>query len=290
MNTKPHVMLLAMVVLCMAAVAWAADAPKSAPAPSKHAAHVAPAAHCNGAAVADEAGEDDDADLNAPGPGGGACGERRVIVRRFMRGGEGGEGCGQVCGGKGHGKGRGMGAGKGCGMGGGMGAGKGCGMGGGMGCDMGGDMGPGPGMFAHMTQALDLTAAQREKLADIHERQSRRDIQARADLEIARLDLHKAMTAEKPEAGAVNAQIDRVAKLRSDMAKAHVAALLEARALLTPEQQTKMREQHMQGPGAGMPGKGPGCGMGPGGMGMNGMGHGGPPMHVRVERDTLIRR
>ena len=268
MNARPHVLLLALAVLCMAAVTWAADAPKSAPAPAKHAAHVAPAAHCDGAAAAVEAGEGGETDPGALGPnGGGACGGRRGSGRRFMRG---GEGCGQMCGGRGRGRGRGMGR--------------------GMGGGMDGDMGPGPGMFAHMTQALDLTDAQREKLADIHERQSRRDIQSRADLEIARLDLRKAMAAEKPEAGAIDAQIDRVAKLRSDMAKAHVASLLEARALLTPEQQKKMRDQHQQGPGAGMPGRGPGCGMGPGGMGMPGMGQGGPETHLRGERDTLMRR
>ena len=33
-----------------------------------------------------------------------------------------------------------------------------------------------------------------------------------------------------------------------------------------------------------------GSGMGPGGMGGPGMRHGGMPMHVRIERDTLIRR
>ena len=185
-----------------------------------------------------------------------------------------------MCGGRGMRGGKGNG--KGCGSG--------CGHGAGMGADMGGGMGPGPGMFGHMAQALDLSDTQRGKLADIHERQMRRDIQARADLEIAHLDLRKAMSAEKPEAGAIDAQIDRVAKLRSDMSKARVASLLEARALLTPEQQKKMHDLRMPPPGAGMPGGGHGFGMGPGGRGNNGMGHGGPPMHARIERDTLSRR
>ena len=276
MNARPHVMSIALVVVCMAAVAWAADAPRSAPAPSSHVAHVAPVANGDGAPVAAEVGDGDDPDFDPGamdiegGPdGGGAGGERHVIVRRFMRGGggdEGGEPCGPMCGGRGMrgGRGRGMEAGR------------------------GGDMGP--GMFAHMARALDLSEAQRQKLADIHERQMRHDIQARADLEIARLDLRKAVRAEKPEAGAIDAQIDRVAKLRTDMAKAHVASLLEARALLTPDQQKKMDDLRMRPPGAGMPGTGRGFGMGPGGMGENRTGHGSRPIHVRVERDTLIRR
>lgn len=290
MNFKPHAALLALAVLCLAAVAWAADAP---PAPQTHAALAGHAGQPMAAAMDDA--DDLDMDFDAPGiegdaAGGGNCGERRMVVRRFMRGGQGGEcgaggaggeGCGRMCGGQG---GRGMHG----GMGQGMGAGRGPGMGGGMG------MGPGGGMFAHVMQAANLTDAQRAKFAEIHERQSRRDIQARADMQIAKLDLRKAMTAEKPEAGAINAQIDRVAKLRTDMAKAHVAALLEARSLLTPEQQKQMREMHQQGPGEGMGrgmGMGPGgMGMGPGGMGGRGMGPGGQRMHVRVERDTVIRR
>jgi Spy/CpxP family protein refolding chaperone len=157
-----------------------------------------------------------------------------------------------------------------------------------MGRGMGGDMGP--GMFGRAIHALDLSDAQHEKFADIRERQMRRDIQARADLQIARLDLRKAMRSEKPEAGAIDSQIDRVAKLRADMAKTRVASLLEARALLTPDQLKKLHDLRMRPPGAGMPGvpgMGRGRGMGPGGMGGNGMGRGGRAVHVRVERDSL---
>jgi Spy/CpxP family protein refolding chaperone len=281
MNARPHILLPALAVVCFAAVAWAADAPKSAPAPASHPAVAAPAAHGDDAHMLVEAGEDDLGDIDVEG---GDDGARHVIVRRMVTRGPGGgpgAGCGPECGPMRGGKGHGMGPGKGeCGMGGGMGQGKG-------GCAMGGEMGPGagPGMLGHMFQALDLTEAQRAKLADIHERQQRRDIQARADQEIARLDLRKAMDAEKPDAGAINTQIDRVAKLRTDMAKARVAALLEARALLTPEQQKQMHEMRQaHGPGMpGMPGMGRGMGMGHG----RGMGPGGQPMRVKVqvERD-----
>jgi Spy/CpxP family protein refolding chaperone len=283
MNAKSSLMLFALAVVCMAAVAWAADAPKPAVAPTSRSTQVVTTSQDGEQkTVTVEVGDASDIDTDAldleDGPDGdGADGERRVIVRRF-KGGDGG--CGAMCGAMGGGKG-------GCAMGGGMGLGQRAGMG--MGRGMG--MGQGPGMFGHMMQALDLSDAQREKLAAIHDRQQRRDIQARADLEIARLDLRKAMGAEKPEAFAINTQIDRVARLRSDMAKAHVASLLEARALLTPEQQQQMREMRMKSPGAGMPrmiGRGPG--MGPGGMGGPGMRRRGMPMHVRIERDTLIRR
>jgi Spy/CpxP family protein refolding chaperone len=272
MNVKPYAILLALTLACMAAAVSAAEATKSSAAPSSHGTHVVTTKSGDQKTVTVEVGDASDIDTDAlgleEGPDG-EGGDRHVIVRRIVRDGKRGEACGPMCGGMG----RGMGAGRGPRA-----------MGDGMG------MGPGPGMFAHMTRALDLSDTQREKLAAIHERQQRRDIQARADLQIARLDLRKAMSAEKPDGFAINTQIDRAAKLRSDMAKAHVASLLEARALLTPEQQKQMREMHMKGPGAGGPGMGRGLGMGPGGMGGPGMGHGGMPMRIKVERDTVIRR
>ena len=96
---------------------------------------------------------------------------------------------------------------------------------------------------------LDLTDAQKKQLADVREKQQRKAIQSRADLDVARLDLRKAMKAETPNAAAINTQIDKVSKLRADAQKSRVAAFLEARALLTPEQQKQLREGPMHGPG-----------------------------------------
>jgi len=142
------------------------------------------------------------------------------------------------------------GRGPGMGLHGGMGRGMGRGAGRGMGLHRG--MGFGPGMFA----ALDLTDAQREKLADLHERQQRKAIQARADMQLARMDLRKLMQADAPSATAIHAQIDRLTRLQSDMRKSRVSTYLEARALLTPEQQKQLKEQRGSGRGFG-PGAGP---------------------------------
>lgn len=124
-----------------------------------------------------------------------------------------------------------------------------------------GAMGHGPGMgrrARHMrngmglgpafTKELNLTPEQREKMKASHERQQRKAIQARADMQIARLDLHKLMQAEKPDARAIDAQIDRIAGLRSGLQKSRVATMLEFRASLTPEQQKKLRELREKGP------------------------------------------
>ncbi len=126
-------------------------------------------------------------------------------------------------------------------------------------------MGPGMGRGAHMGRGmgmarafarLDLTDTQREKIQAIHERQARKNIQARADLQVARMDLRDLMRADKPSTSAINAQIDKLARMRADMEKARVATMLEARSVLTPEQRKQLQDMRRAGPA------GPGRGMG----------------------------
>jgi Spy/CpxP family protein refolding chaperone len=107
-----------------------------------------------------------------------------------------------------------------------------------------GGMGFEPGVMSQ----LDLTAEQREKMRAAHEREQRKAIQARADIQLAHLDLRKLMQAEKPDQRAIDAQIDRISTMRANLQKSHVATMLEFRASLTPEQQKKLRELHQQGP------------------------------------------
>jgi Spy/CpxP family protein refolding chaperone len=129
---------------------------------------------------------------------------------------------------------------------------------------MGHGFGMGPGAMGHgmrmgrggmhgglgpALSQLDLTADQREKMKAAHEREQRKAIQARAEIQLAHLDLRKLMNAEKPDAKAIDAQIDRISTLRANLQKSHVATMLEFRASLTPDQQKKLRELHEQGPG-----------------------------------------
>jgi len=109
---------------------------------------------------------------------------------------------------------------------------------------------PHHGMAMHMA-ALDLSDAQRDKLRDLHEAQARKGVQRRADIQLARLDLHKLMRAEKVDVGAVNTQIDRIARLRAEGMKAAFETHLQARALLTPEQLKKFRSGPAHGGGMG---------------------------------------
>ena len=112
---------------------------------------------------------------------------------------------------------------------------------------------PGPGRHGAMMrgmkshggmEGLDLTKAQRDRMADIHDRTMRQAIRSRADLQLARLDLHKVLRAGAPNKAAIDLQIDRIARMRADLQKSHVAAMLEARSVLTDEQRQKLRERH----------------------------------------------
>jgi len=144
----------------------------------------------------------------------------------------------------------GMGAGMaGCGMHeGGMGAGMaGCGMKPGMGPRMagpgmrGGPMGRGacgPGMGLgcgpEMMRALELKDEQQKKIAAVCEQFKRVAIQKQAELRIAMLDLGQLARAEKPDKARLDAQIEKVARMRADLQKARVGAMLEMRSVLTP--------------------------------------------------------
>ncbi len=105
----------------------------------------------------------------------------------------------------------------------------------------------GPGMHGGMMHArlaqLDLSTSQRERLTTIREGQARTAIQMRADLQLARLDMAKLMRAQNPDQSALNAQIDRMARLRADAAKTRLSGHLEMRSVLTAEQIKKMHER-----------------------------------------------
>lgn len=118
---------------------------------------------------------------------------------------------------------------------------------------MGGPHMGGPGMrmrggMAHrarMLRALDLSPEQREKVGDIREREQRKAIGIRAEIATAMLDMRKLMREEHPDGRRIDAQIDRIAGLRAGLRKAQVAAMLEMRSLLSPEQLRKWRGGRM---------------------------------------------
>ena len=112
---------------------------------------------------------------------------------------------------------------------------------------MGGDPMGGHGhmMMARWAQ-LDLTDTQRQKLRDLHEAQARKAVQRRADMQLARMDLHKLMREDKPNMASVNMQIEKLARLHAEGLKSLFDTHMQAKALLTPEQLKQLKD----GPGA----------------------------------------
>lgn len=108
--------------------------------------------------------------------------------------------------------------------------------------------GPGRGgtRRAELHKQLNLTDDQKTKIADLRDKRERASIPIQGDLKVAHLDLRKLMRADKPDQRAIDAQIDRMAALRGSLQKAHVAGMLEVRAVLTPAQQKILRESGHQ--------------------------------------------
>jgi len=112
----------------------------------------------------------------------------------------------------------------------------------------------GPGMAGGRLAELRLTDEQRQKLEDVRYRHQKKVIPMQSDLRLAALDLRHLMRAENPDARAIDAQIDRIASMRASVGKERVASMLEARAILTPEQRKMWRERAGMGGMRGMRG------------------------------------
>ncbi|HEX5030449.1 MAG TPA: Spy/CpxP family protein refolding chaperone [Candidatus Eisenbacteria bacterium] len=141
---------------------------------------------------------------------------------------------------------------------------------------MRGGMGMGGGMFlgpervlltdrgGRLAEKLDLTGTQKDKLRDIGGDLERKEIQLRANLETAGLDLRDLMRSDSPSASAVDAKIENLSQLRGDLMKANARAVLDARKVLTSDQRKKLADLRHGRPGGGA---------GRDGQGRDGKGH-----------------
>lgn len=123
----------------------------------------------------------------------------------------------------------------------------GMGMGGmGMGGPGFGGMGFGRGMGllaggGRLAKELDLTDAQVKKLRDIGDQHRREMIRARADLELARMDLGKLLRDDDAGVAATDRQIDTIARMQADNWKSMAAARRAALGVLTAKQREQLR-------------------------------------------------
>lgn len=119
--------------------------------------------------------------------------------------------------------------------------------------------GYGPGRFStdkpgmgHFCQAIpDLTPEQEKQISELRTMQMKEMNDYRSDLSIKQAELHKLQTADKVEMDKINAKIDEIGKIKTEMAKKRAAHIQKVRILLTDEQKVIFDSRHGK-PGPGM--------------------------------------
>jgi Spy/CpxP family protein refolding chaperone len=139
----------------------------------------------------------------------------------------------------------------------------------GMGRGHGMSMGRGAGMplerlvnNPNLRQQLGITDAQVAKFRQEQESFQKANIQHRATLEIQRMELGDLLRADTPDRAAIDQKLAQLNATQAAMEKARIDNLLAMRAVLTPEQQAKLKQLRQSQPRMGP--RGP---MGPGGRG-----------------------
>jgi Spy/CpxP family protein refolding chaperone len=106
---------------------------------------------------------------------------------------------------------------------------------------------------------LAITPEQRQKLQDIRFNSEKESIQHRASLQVLHLELSRLIDSENPDRALIDKKIQQVAQEEASLLSSSVNSGLNARALLTAEQRTKLEpimQNRMKGermPAAGRP-------------------------------------
>ena len=121
-----------------------------------------------------------------------------------------------------------------------------------------------------VVQRLTLTPDQVKRMDGIFQQSRIQLIDLKANVEKQEVMLEPLLGANPPDTAKASLQIDKVADARADLEKANAKMLLGIRAVLTPDQWTKLSTHGAPGPqsqsgGPGTDGGGPGRGRGPGG-------------------------
>lgn len=90
--------------------------------------------------------------------------------------------------------------------------------------------------------AANLTNDQVGQLRKIFTNAEKANIQTRAQMQVDGINLRQLLQADKPDQSAVMKKVQEISELRGQMMKNNVQALLKAKALLSPEQQERVRQ------------------------------------------------
>jgi Spy/CpxP family protein refolding chaperone len=89
---------------------------------------------------------------------------------------------------------------------------------------------------------LNLTEKQEDELAKLRLENRKEMIKLRAELQTLQLDLQALLEPREPDKAKVYAQLDKINKLKNEMAKMRIENSLQRRAILTDEQWNKIKK------------------------------------------------
>lgn len=125
---------------------------------------------------------------------------------------------------------------------------------------MPGDMMEARHHIMRMMRQLGLDQKQMEAVHEIVDRTAKDLIKKKANFFSAKIDLEDILHREPVDMNAVESQLKQIEAMKTDMFMTHLKSMEEIKALLTPEQRSKlkeMREMHMMGGKGMMEGKKP---------------------------------
>jgi len=117
-----------------------------------------------------------------------------------------------------------------------------------------------------MRQQLGITDEQVSKFHQQNEDFQKAGIQSRATMQIKRMELNDLLRADKPDRAVIDKKLAEVTAAQAASEKARIDHQLAMRSLLTPDQQTKLKQMMQNRPDMG-PGRGRGGNGGPNGPG-----------------------
>ncbi len=92
---------------------------------------------------------------------------------------------------------------------------------------------------------INLTEKQKDEMAKLGLENRKEMIKLRAELQTLQLDLQELLKPREPDKAQVYAQLDKINKLRNEIAKMRIEHSLKRRAILTEEQWNTLKKSRM---------------------------------------------
>lgn len=104
----------------------------------------------------------------------------------------------------------------------------------------------GPELFRNLQDELGLSEGQMQEIEELHYESRLQEIEKRADLARAELDLDKALAETNPNESQVFQKFERVCTTRAALERIHLEKRLGIRKILSEDQQDKLRRLLME--------------------------------------------